>query len=255
MYIECIKLKHISRRQSIKYHYMTTINNLENDTMTFIRDESFAGIGDDPMTYVSELTPRVFEDGRGSFSEVLKGDLSWIKQVNRSVSHPGVVRGCHAQKGKWCQSKLVESLSVPIFDFIVDARPDSTTFGVSKMYRLDPFKQNKLFVPRGFLHSFLVPLRSQIDAIFMYYCDNEFNKDSELCINPKSVLDSRICSLRSWCYSDSLVDAEFHEAIDGSDDDRIYSEKDLSGMDYDEWMNKIKSAYSNGNLAEALWYK
>lgn len=234
---------------------MTTISELESNSCDFIHDESFAGINDDPMTYVSELAPRVFEDNRGTFAEVFKGDLSWIKQVNRSVSHPGVVRGCHAQRGRWCQSKLVEALTTPIFDFIVDARPDSATFGTSKMYRLDPLKQNKLFVPRGFLHSFLVPLRAQVDAVFMYYCDNKFNKDSELCINPKSILDNRLGSLRSWCYSDPLVDAEFHEAVDGSDDDRIYSEKDLSGLDYDEWMNKIKTAYADGNLEEAIWYK
>ena len=66
-------------------------------------------LGDD-TSKVFEITPKVFKDSRGSFSEVLKDMLNtsepipawlsnqnWIKQINRSVSYGRTIRGCHAQ--------------------------------------------------------------------------------------------------------------------------------------------------------------
>lgn len=88
------------------------------------------------------MLPNVFPDDRGSFSEVLKSSdvpyLGIVRQINRSVSRKGTFRGFHAQKAPFCQAKLVEALTVPIYDIIVDARPDSKTFGKSACYLLDP---------------------------------------------------------------------------------------------------------------------
>ena len=101
-------------------------------------DPVFSSFDYDPHSSVLEITPSVFRDTRGWFSEVLKGDIIDVKQANRSASRGGVVRGLHAQKGSFCQAKLVEALTEVIFDIIIDARPKSETFGVSKCYRLDP---------------------------------------------------------------------------------------------------------------------
>ena len=218
-------------------------------------DECFYSFNDDPRSAVIELTPKVFSDSRGWFSEVLKGDLAWIKQINRSSSSANVVRGCHAQKGEWCQAKLVEAVTEVIFDYIIDARPDSKTFGVSKIFRLDPIKQNKLFVPRGFLHAFIVPKNVNGNAVFTYYCDNTYNKSSEICINPQSIIPRNIGILRSWCRGNSEMNAMFHELIESSEDDWIYSEKDLQGIDYDTWMTTLKMAHDNGDFKTSLWYK
>jgi len=102
---------------------------------------------------VFEIFPNVFKDNRGYFCEVLKdqcawssngnfplwlSNLGWIRQVNRSKSHGKTVRGCHAQKGQYCQGKLVQALTAKIYDIITHARPDSKTFGVSKAFVLDP---------------------------------------------------------------------------------------------------------------------
>lgn len=222
-----------------------------------LRDETFFSFDDDPRSAVLEITPKVFNDSRGWFSEVLKGELSWIKQINRSSSSSNVVRGCHAQKGEWCQSKLVESLTEVIFDFIVDARPDSKTFGVSKIYRLDPTRQNKLFVPRGFLHAFIVSKEAKSNAIFTYYCDNVYNKASEICINPKTIIPRNISILRNWCKSpeNESLEAEFHELVDSREDDWLFSEKDMDGMDYDTWMTSLKVAHDQGDFKTSLWYK
>jgi dTDP-4-dehydrorhamnose 3,5-epimerase len=218
-------------------------------------DECFYSFNDDPRSAVIELTPKVFSDSRGWFSEVLKGDLAWIKQINRSSSSANVVRGCHAQKGEWCQAKLVEAVTEVIFDYIIDARPDSKTFGVSKIFRLDPIKQNKLFVPRGFLHAFIVPKNVNGNAVFTYYCDNTYNKSSEICINPQSIIPRNIGILRSWCRDNSEMNTMFHELIESSEDDWIYSEKDLQGIDYDTWMTTLKMAHDNGDFKTSLWYK
>ena len=107
--------------------------------------------------------------------------------MNRSSSSKYTVRGCHAQYGKFCQGKLVEALTEKIYDIITDSRPDSKTYGLSKIYILDPLKQNKLWVPRGFLHAFVVP-NAKSNAIFQYFCDNVYNKPSEIGINPLTIL-------------------------------------------------------------------
>ena len=227
---------------------------------SLVRDETFYQFGEDTRTSVFEIFPKVFDDSRGWFSEVLKGDdLWWIKQINRSSSRGGVIRGCHAQRGWWCQAKLVEALTEVIFDFIVDARPDSETFGVSKIYRLDPLKQNKLWVPRGFLHAFIVPsftsLSQNHSALFTYYCDNVYHKDAEICINPQTIIPRNLGILRSWCRENHEMDAMFHEVVSSPDDSWNYSEKDLNGLDYDTWMTSLKVAHDNGDLEKSLWYK
>ena len=67
---------------------------LGEEDRTFDRVDSKAPI---------EYDAKVFGDNRGSFSEVLvENELKNIKQVNRSKSMQRVVRGCHAQAGKWC---------------------------------------------------------------------------------------------------------------------------------------------------------
>lgn len=116
--------------------------------MQIIYDDGiFDNFEADQKSRVFEIVPDVFGDSRGSFSEVLKcredvpewmKTMTWIKQINRSVSSKNTIRGCHAQSGLFCQAKLVEALTTQIYDIIIDARPDSNTFGVSKAYLLDP---------------------------------------------------------------------------------------------------------------------
>lgn len=220
-----------------------------------IKDETFFSFEDDDRSSVFEILPNVYSDPRGWFSEVLKGDLSWIKQINRSSSSANVVRGCHAQRGSFCQAKLVEAINEVIFDYIIDARPDSETFGVSKIYRLDPAKQNKLFVPRGFLHAFIVPASAKSSAVFTYYCDNVYDKSSEICINPKSIITRNIGILRSWCKDNQEMDDMFHELVVSSEDNWIYSDKDLQGLDYDAWMTSLKVAHNSKDFKTSIWYK
>lgn len=216
----------------------------------------------DQKSRVFEIMPDVFSDSRGSFSEVLKcridmpewmSDMSWIRQINRSVSGKNTVRGCHAQKGKFCQAKLVEALTVKIYDIITDARPDSDTFGVSKAYLLDPMIQNKLFVPRGFLHSFVVP-ETETPAVFQYFCDNDYDKSSEVCVNPLSVLPELIRFMKDIASGDAVYAKKYEDLFNVFNNEPLInvSEKDRNAFNYETWMAEVINEY---NESGKVWYK
>lgn len=192
--------------------------------------------------------PKVFSDNRGSFSEVLVSSRGFddIKQINRSVSCQWTIRGCHAQKAPHCQSKLVEALTIPIYDIITDARPDSKTFGLTAAYLLDPKQQNKLFVPHGFLHAFAVPENEKdVDAIFMYYCDDIYSKEDEVAVNPMSILPQLLENLKNENNLLILVN------MLKSSEKIILSEKDLAAKDYQLFMKEIYEEYTK---TKKLWY-
>ena len=131
----------------------------------------------------------------------------------------------------------MEAINSLIYDIIIDARPDSETFGTVKVFTLDPDKQNKLWIPRGFLHGFIVPPNAQSMAYFNYMCDNEYDKPSEIGINPEPILEKMVAlpfgipdRLKEICDKKSQL---------------IFSDKDRAGKDYDTWMAEIKSASTN----------
>lgn len=206
---------------------------------------------------VFQVFPDVHMDPRGSFVEVLKFERyptdktvgwifrpGWIMQVNRSKSISGVARGLHAQKYGSCQAKLVEAVNRKIYDIIVDARPDSSTFGVSKVYSLDPNVQNMLFVPRGFLHGFVVPFEySNEKAVFSYYCDNTYDPGSEITICPSTFMD-RIAETGS-----AILPEEFLSTM--KDHKLLYSDRDLAGTDYVKFMESVRDEFSRTGIP---WY-
>lgn len=74
------------------------------------------------------------------------------------------------------------------------------------MFVLDPDKQNKLWVPRGFLHSFATPFIDG-DFIFQYFCDNEYSHENEFGVSPLSILPDVARELRDRVVDDpSLSD-------------------------------------------------
>lgn len=95
---------------SAKTFYLTRDPIAEYNVSMIEYCKTFGEINGDEKSKVFEIFPSVFSDNRGSFSEVLKSrgswpyeneplwfnDLTWIKQVNRSKSKGGTVRGLHA---------------------------------------------------------------------------------------------------------------------------------------------------------------
>src|SRR5690606_2569333 len=108
------------------------------------------------------LAPTKYGDSRGyffeSFNEKIFNDLTGTNtrfvQDNQSYSTKGVLRGLHAQAGEYAQAKLVRVLKGEVLDIVVDARPDSPTFGQYHAIKLSAENNLQLFVPRGFLHGF-----------------------------------------------------------------------------------------------------
>ena len=210
---------------------------------------------------VFQVFPRFSEDDRGHFMEVIKDsgehwlrDFSWMRQINRSSSRSNVLRGCHAQRGSMCQGKLVESVNRTIYDIITDARPDSGSFGVTSIYRLDPKVHNQLWIPRGFLHAFVVPSSEgdSDEAIFQYYVDNEYDRGSEVCVNPRSFLGT-VVARHKTLYAD-MESSDFDELhnLFAGEDRLIISDKDSSGADYGLFMESVKRDYETSGK---LWHR
>lgn len=115
-------------------------------------------------TEISEVvvvTPGVFGDDRGSFSETFNLarftdetgiERSWV-QDNESVSAFGVLRGLHFQNPR-PQGKLVRCVNGAIFDVAVDIRRSSTSFGEWVGVELSATNHRQLWIPEGFAHGF-----------------------------------------------------------------------------------------------------
>lgn len=232
--------------------------------------DCFDWFENEPNSRVMDIVPDCYKDNRGYFMEVMKdttylvneneqvneivSSINWVKQINRSSSTKGVVRGCHSQKGGFCQGKLVEAVTGTVYDIITDARPDSNSFGVSTIVLLSSELHNKLWIPRGFLHSFVVPMNSVENTVFEYMCDNIYDKNSEITVNPKSVLPRVIESFKETMKENKSDSTNYRPlySLFENEEQCIYSEKDLNGMDYVTFMNDMKNSF---NTTGEVWYK
>ena len=158
------------------------------------------------------LTPKVFEDERGTFSETFNaqnffdqtGVAVTFVQDNQSVSKYGVVRGLHFQEGVHGQTKLVQVVKGSVLDVIVDLRKGSPSFGKSFSVVLSGENKKQLFIPRGFAHGFSV---LEDNTVFAYKCDRYYNKQSE----------------QGIVYNDATLAIDWHLNCN----DMIVSKKDL----------------------------
>lgn len=133
---------------------------------------------------VTVITPKVFGDARGYFSEVWRRDLFEqncgsieFVQDNESLSSRGVIRGLHFQAGASSQAKLVRVSEGTVIDVAVDLRRQSATFGRHIAVELSADNHRQLFVPRGFAHGFAVLSPT---ARFQYKVDNTYDPSAEV---------------------------------------------------------------------------
>ncbi|MER2519191.1 MAG: dTDP-4-dehydrorhamnose 3,5-epimerase [Bdellovibrionales bacterium] len=110
---------------------------------------------------VKLVRPRVFDDPRGTMTEVAHDarfrELGFpdFVQENQSFSRlRGTIRGMHFQKPPQAQAKLVRVLRGQIFDVAVDVRPQSASFGRHAVAMLSEDELAWLYVPEGFAHGF-----------------------------------------------------------------------------------------------------
>lgn len=112
---------------------------------------------------VKLIRTRRFSDDRGWFSETYV-DTRWraagvdtgFVQDNHSMSrNPGTIRGIHFQTPPHAQAKLVRCVRGRIFDYAIDLRKGSPTFGRHVMAELSADNGDQLFIPVGFGHAFV----------------------------------------------------------------------------------------------------
>jgi len=139
-------------------------------------------------TFIKDLlviTPNVFTDERGYFSESYnKKDLENLVndefvQDNESLSHKGVLRGLHFQEPPHSQAKFVRVITGSVLDVVVDLRKNSPTYGQHFDQLLSAKNKTQLYVPKGFAHGFAV---LEDNTIFSYKCSAYYNKASERAI-------------------------------------------------------------------------
>jgi dTDP-4-dehydrorhamnose 3,5-epimerase len=107
------------------------------------------------------LEPTPHRDSRGFFArtfDVGVADAAGLRpeafvQDSQSRSYRGVVRGLHGRGGAG-EAKLVRCSFGAVHDIVVDARPESATFGRWMATRLDDQDLVHLYIPPGFLHGF-----------------------------------------------------------------------------------------------------
>lgn len=130
------------------------------------------------------IEPTVFKDERGYFYETfnqqkfteLTGQEIDFVQDNESFSSRGVLRGLHYQAGAFTQAKLIRVAQGKVLDVVVDIRKDSPTFGEHISVEISSENKKQLFIPKGFAHGFIVLSET---VLFLYKCDNYYNKESE----------------------------------------------------------------------------
>ena len=108
------------------------------------------------------LTPAIYRDERGAFSEtfnlrqMVEAGLPahWV-QDNFSLSKKNVLRGIHYQIVQ-PQGKLVRVTHGAVLDVAVDLRRSSPAFGRHVAVELSGENGRMLWIPEGFGHAFLV---------------------------------------------------------------------------------------------------
>jgi dTDP-4-dehydrorhamnose 3,5-epimerase len=107
------------------------------------------------------FVPTPHHDTRGLFTRTFDAtiaaehgiDPNSFTQDSQSRSRGGVLRGLHGRTGRG-EAKLVRCAHGAVSDVVVDARPDSLTFGHHEMFRLDDETFAHLYIPPGMLHGF-----------------------------------------------------------------------------------------------------
>jgi dTDP-4-dehydrorhamnose 3,5-epimerase len=129
------------------------------------------------------IRPSGFSDERGYFMETfnqrrfnkkIKGTN--FLQDNESSSSSGVLRGMHFQEPPYAQGKLRRVITGEGFEVAVELRAESVTFGKQVTVRLNGENKERLYIPRGIAHGFLVMSEK---AVFSYKGEPYYHPQSE----------------------------------------------------------------------------
>lgn len=133
--------------------------------------------------------PIAHRDDRGWFSRTFDATIARAAgldpdrfiQDSQSRSVRGALRGLHGRVGTG-EAKLVRCAHGAIYDVIVDARPDSPTFGRWEAFQLDDQRMQHLYIPPGFLHGFQA-LTDTADTCYRIDAVHNADEDVAACWN------------------------------------------------------------------------
>lgn len=166
---------------------------------------------------VVAITPKVFGDHRGSFSESFSKpkwreagvDVDFV-QDNESISfEAGVVRGLHFQAPPHAQAKLVRVVRGRVLDVLVDIRLGSPTYGRHVAVELSAENRKQLFAPVGMAHGFVTlepntEFHYKVSGLYapeteggLYWADPELGIDWPL-DETKAILTDKDLALPRW---------------------------------------------------------
>jgi dTDP-4-dehydrorhamnose 3,5-epimerase len=122
---------------------------------------------------VAIITPRIFRDSRGYFTETfrqgifdeLSAGVQFVQDNQAFSIEANVVRGLHFQSPPFAQAKLIRVLRGRILDVAVDIRRGSPTFGQHFAIELSAENMKQLFVPVGFAHGYQT-LESKVEIAY-----------------------------------------------------------------------------------------
>lgn len=160
------------------------------------------------------FVPTPHYDDRGMFTRTFDAEVAAAHgldpnafvQDSQSRSRLGTIRALHGRSGLG-EAKLVRCARGAIHDVLVDARPDSPTFGESTSVLLDDETFTHLYVPPGLLHGYQA-MTEQADVC--YRIDREHDPAEDIAVRyddpdlaiawplPVTAISQRDLSAGSW---------------------------------------------------------
>jgi len=136
-----------------------------------------------------EFTPVVHADDRGRFMEFYRyealeeriGRRLDLRQGNVSVSARGVMRGVHYALVPPGQAKLVQAVAGSFYDYVIDLRVGSPTFGTWDRVLIDTVDHRSVYLAEGLGHV-LVALEDGSTAC--YLASSVYAPDREFTVSP-----------------------------------------------------------------------
>jgi dTDP-4-dehydrorhamnose 3,5-epimerase len=135
------------------------------------------------------IDPQVHSDSRGDFIEWFRSDKLEqasgrpfrLAQSNTSVSRAGVLRGIHFTKNFPGQAKYVTCSQGEVWDYVVDVRHGSPTFGEVDVVVLNASTRRSVFLSEGLGHAFIA---TKDGSVVNYLVSDVYSPENEFGVNP-----------------------------------------------------------------------
>lgn len=141
---------------------------------------------------IKKVTGSSHTDARGSLTEVFRRDelqafdvteTDW-RQSNLSVNNRGVFRGMHFSTAPEGQAKYLTCVSGALYDFAVDLRRGSETFG--RVVETPLMFGESVYIPSGFGHGFVTVAGH---TVVTYLLSSHHNPETEHTVSWRGLVD------------------------------------------------------------------